>query len=105
MDVWRFSPHRFRHAFWLRKTSKKPLKNHARATQKSTSGIMFFSTTFFWVSAQFWSNLGVQNGTQNCTFGPPKLRCKAQSTAYSVRIAFFVFFALNLKFAMKKRKT
>jgi hypothetical protein len=96
-------------AFDMRFGSGKPPKNLSKTMPERPKNrlreLCFFRRRFFWASAQFWSNLGVQNGTQNCTFGPPKLRGLPQSTAYSVRIAFFVFFALNLKFAMKKRKT
>ena len=80
-------------AFDMRFGSGKPPKNLSKTMPERPKNrlreLCFFRRRFFWASAQFWSNLGVQNGTQNCSFGTPKLRRMPQSTAYSVRIAFY----------------
>lgn len=64
-------------AFDMRFGSGKPPKNLSKTMPERPKNrlreLCFFRRRFFWASAQFWSNLGVQNGTQNCTFGPPKL--------------------------------
>ena len=47
MAFGRFSSNRFSHGFGVQKTIQKPLKNHARATQKSISKTCCFLTSIF----------------------------------------------------------